>query len=357
MMTKFKRFSTGVVLFLVLQACNMPGAATETEPAPALTEEPTQELATDVPPVIQHTTIPISAPDTKPYPDVTSADTAPEQRAPYGDSYDINRLERPFSQDMTYNADLDISTFSISEDGDFYYISIKLIGTNPNNSANIKYSVELDTDRDSFGNFLVVAEPPYSEEWTAENVKIFADTNHNSAGLSASKSDAPFMGDGYDALVFDIISGVDDDDVDVAWVRINAGAYSTVQFAVKKSFVGEKFLYSVMADAGLQDVKRLDYVDFFTEAEAGSPIRSSMYYPLKELFGVDNTCYQPFGFTPTGYEPKLCPPIVQPENVKEPGNPPPGTPNIDACTAIGRPNPGNCSYGWWDFPYCQCGIG
>lgn len=355
-MIKLKRFSAGVVLFLVLQACNMPGTAAETEPAPILTEAPMEELATDASPVIQHTTIPVSAPDAKPYPDVTSVDTAPEQRAPYGDSYDINRLERPFTQDMTYIADLDISSFSLSEDSDFYYISIKLVGTNPNNSAGIHYSVEVDTDLDSFGNFLVIAEPPYSEDWTADNIKIFADTNHNSAGFLASKSDAPFTGDGYDALVFDVNAGVGDD-ADVAWVRINAGPYATVQFAVKKSFVGQKFLYSVMADAGLQDAARLDYVDFFTEAEAGSPVRSNVNYPLKELFAVDNTCYQAFGFTPTGYEPKICPDIIQPQNVKEPGNPPPSTPGVDACTAIGSPNPGNCPWGWSDWPFCVCTPG
>ncbi len=56
--------------------------------------------------------------------DVVSADTAPEKRAPYGDSYDINRFERPFLQDMTYVADLDIVSFNLAYDEKFFYVSI-----------------------------------------------------------------------------------------------------------------------------------------------------------------------------------------------------------------------------------------
>jgi len=355
-MIKLKRFIAGVGLFLVLQACSLPGAT------PAETESPTAAAIaavateTTAPPAIQHTTIPVSAPEAKPYPDVTSADTAPEQRAPYGDSYELNRFERPFMQDMNYIADLDISSFSLSQNTDFYYVSIKLVGTNPNNPAGIHYSVEVDTDRDSFGNFFVVAEPPFSEDWTADNIKIFSDTNHDTAGFSASRSDAPFTGDGYDSLIFDINAGLGDD-ADVAWVRINAGPYATVQFAIKKSLIGQKFLYSVMADAGLRDAAHLDYVDFFTEAQAGSSVRSNANYPLKELFAVDNTCYQAMGFTPTGFEPKICPDIVQPQNASQPGEPLSSTPGVDQCAASGHPNPGNCPWGWSDWPYCTCTPG
>ncbi|GAB1471171.1 hypothetical protein MASR2M66_20490 [Chloroflexota bacterium] len=353
-MINLKRFIAGTGLFLVLQACSLPGAMpVETEPPTAvaavvIATETAASADPVAPAAIQHVTVPISAAsNSAPYPDVTSLDTAPEQRAPYGDSYEINRFERPFTQNMTYIADLDISSFGISEEGEFYFISIGLVGTDPNNSVNIKYSLELDTDRDSFGDFLIVAEPPYSEEWTAENVRIYSDTNQDSAGYSPSRSDAPFPGNGYDALIYDIKAGIGDDS-DLAWVRINAGPYAVVQFAIKKSFTGGKFFYSVMADAGLQDVARMDYVDYFTEAQAGSSVRSNVNYPLKELFAVDNTCYQAMGFTPTGFEPKICSDIVQPQNVSEPGQPPSST-----CA-----DPGNCTsygYGWYFDPLsCSC---
>ncbi|MFN8381349.1 MAG: hypothetical protein U0V02_05385 [Anaerolineales bacterium] len=55
----------------------------------------------------------------------------------------------------------------------------------------------------------------------------------------------------------------------------------------------------------MKDVTKLDYVDRFTEQEAGSPVKDKRFYPLQALFAVDNTCQEVIGFTPTGYEPKL----------------------------------------------------
>jgi len=331
-----------MTLVLILQACNLPASAEPVEATPPSADTPTA----------QHQTIPVLAPMSKPYPDVTSVDTAPEKRAPYGDSYDINRLERPFTQDMVYIPDIDIASFSLSEDGEFYFVSIGLVGKNPNNLPDVQYAVELDTNLDSFGDFLIVATPPFSEEWTAENIKIFTDTNRDTAGNSASRSDAPFSGNGYDTLIHDIVENVGDD-IDLAWVRINADPQSTIQFAFKKSFAGNSFLYAVMADVGLKDIARLDYVDHFTEKDAGSSVRSNPNYPLKALYAVDNTCYQAFGFEPSGYEPKICPEIVQPF-INNPSQP---TPGVDYCTSIGSPNPGNCPWGWSDAPFCVCTPG
>lgn len=188
-----------MTLVLILQACNLPASAEPVESTPpSSVASPTSEQLPADAPTAQHQTIPVLAPMSKPYPDVTSVDTAPEKRAPYGDSYDINRLERPFTQDMVYIPDIDIASFSLSEDGEFYFVSIGLVGKNPNNLPDVQYAVELDTNLDSFGDFLIVATPPFSEEWTAENIKIFTDTNRDTAGNSASRSDAPFSGNGYD---------------------------------------------------------------------------------------------------------------------------------------------------------------
>ncbi|KAA0261907.1 MAG: hypothetical protein DPW18_20135 [Chloroflexi bacterium] len=356
MKNRLNWFFVGVLIVLLAQGCNLPGPTPAVEATIPPTQAPPTVPQTSAPTAIQHQAIPISAPDSNPYPDVTSSDTASEKRAPYGDSYDINRLERPFTQDMIYIPDMDISSFSISEEGDWYYVSIGLVGKNPNNPPGIQYALELDTNLDSFGDFLIVAAPPYSEEWTADNVRVYTDTNRDSAGASAARSDAPFSGDGYDQLIHSLADGIGND-VDLAWVRINASQFAAVQFAFKKSLSGSSFLYSVIADAGLKDVARLDYVDYFTLSNAGSPVRDNPNYPLKELYAVDNTCYQAFGFKPTGFEPKICPEIVQPQNAREPGEPPPSTPGVDACTAIGQPNPGNCPWGWSDWPYCVCTPG
>ncbi|RJP54554.1 MAG: hypothetical protein C4557_02835 [Anaerolineaceae bacterium] len=346
-MKKKALFPVFVAFILIAQACNMPGSEqpTETNPPP-VTEPPTSE-SSPAATAVQHQVIPVSAPDSKPYPDVTSQDTAPEKRAPYGDNYDLNRLERPFTQDMTYIPDMDIASFSISEDADWFYVSIGMVGKNPNNSPGINIAVELDTNRDGFGDFLILAKPPYSEEWTAENVKIYSDTNRDTAGNSATKSDAPFSGNGYDQLIHDLEQGVGNDP-DLVWVRTNTTQNATVQIAFKKSFAGSSFLYGALADSGLKDVTRLDYVDYFMEQEAGSPIRSSTYYPLKALYAVDNTCYQAYGFKPSGYEPKICPEIVQPQEIiREPGDP-------ISTPEPGCQDPGNCPYGWAGEPYCFC---
>jgi hypothetical protein len=238
--------------------------------------------------------------------DVTSVDTAAEKRAPYGDSYQINLFERPFLQDMTYVADLDIASYNLGKDAKFYYVSIELVGTNPNNPLGINYAVELDTEADGFGDFVIVAHPPYSSEWTAVNVQVAQDTNHDTGGLSAEKSDAPLPGDGYDTLIFDGATGLGDDP-DLAWVRVNAGDKATVQFAFKIALAENRFMLGVLADAGPKDITQLDYADRFTFEQAGSPVTGVKYYPLGSLFGVDNVCREAYGFTGTGEEPQRCP--------------------------------------------------
>jgi len=80
-----------------------------------------------------------------------------------------------------------------------------------------------------------------------------------------------------------------------------------VQFALKREWVGNRFMFGVIADAGLKKVTDLDYVDRFTELDAGSPLRDNQNYPLKALYGVDNTCWTAQGFEGNWEEPKRCP--------------------------------------------------
>jgi hypothetical protein len=145
-------------------------------------------------------------------------------------------------------------------------------------------------------------------------VQIFQDKNHDTGGLSGERSDAPLSADGYETLIFN--GGEGDADPDMAWVRANASFDATVQFAFKKSWSGKVFMLGVMADAGLTDVKKLDYVDRFKESEAGSPVKDKSSYPLKALFAVDNVCREAFGFKSTGLEPQLCP--REPAPTREP---------------------------------------
>ncbi len=322
-------FVAGIVLVAVMLACSFPGLASPTPvppPSPATFTEtppplvslptntelptaspipsPTTELPTPTI-AVPHALIPSTSVDVgKLIYDATCIDTAAEKRAPFGDSYKVNLFERPFTQDMTYVADLDIVSYNLSRDEKFYYVSIQLLGSNPNNALGIDYAVELDLDADGFGDVIIVAHPPYQVEWSTDNVQVARDMDHDTGGLSAERSDAPLPGNGYDKIIFDGGLGADHD---LAWVRINAGKLATVQFAFKLSLAENRFMYGVRADAGLRDITELDYVDRYTEEEAGSPQAEEKLYPLKAIYAVDNTCRDAYGFVGNYEEPQRCP--------------------------------------------------
>jgi hypothetical protein len=344
------------ILLIAILACNLPNnsAPSQAPVAPQIPAAiPSIEASPPMPaPTATVTVIHAKTPSNLPATgstvyDVESSVTAAEKRAPYGDSYDINRLERPFLKDMTYVPDLDIAAIHLSQDGDWYYVSVKLVGVDPNNALGINYGVELDTNMDGFGDLIIWARPPYTTQWSTDNVQAFADKNHNTSGLSADKSDAPFTTDGYETMIFDGGRGPGDDP-DLAWIRMTSGTDATIQFAFKRSWAGGSFMYGALADAGLKDVLKLDYVDRFTEEEAGSPVKDKKYYPLKALFAVDNTCREAFGFKPTGYEPMLCPKEPKPTKQPQPGvPPPPGCPPHPFCGGQGAV---------WHEDGCWCEI-
>ena len=277
------------------------------------------------------------------YDDVSDS-TAADKRAPGGDNYSANQLERPFLQDMTYNANLDISSFTVGRDQDWYYVSIVLVGNDPNDKLGIDYGVELDVNHDGYGDALIWAHPPYPIAWDTAPVQIFQDKNHDTGGLPGSESGSSLTGDGYETLIFN--GGGGDIDPDAAWVRVNAGMQGLVQFAFKRAWSQDDFMLGVIADGGLKDPGKMDYVVHMTQAEAGSPIVDSGYYPLKGLFAFDNVCRAAYGFQPTGNEPQLCPqgePI--PVRTPKPALPqfPPGI--CPVCPAGEDQTP---------YPYCTC---
>lgn len=276
--------------------------------------------------------------------DVESSGTGPEGRAPYGDSYKLNRFERPFTQDMTYVADMDIYRFSISEDEDWYYASLRVIGSDPNNPLQISYGAEIDLNADGAGDYIILARPPYTTEWSTGNVQVFQDSNQDTAGPSAIQADEAANGNGYDTLVFDG-SAPDNPDPDLAWVRLHQDLPGLIQLAFKKSLTGTSFLLGAITDAGLRDVARYDYADHIAEADAGSPVKNNRYFPLGSLYAIDNTCWEAYGIQTSGYEPKLCQPILQPVNPQEPG---------DASAPLACNPPPDCGGGPYNPQTCEC---
>ncbi len=327
--TRKSLFSIAAVFFLL--ACSFPAfrgapaeqpAPTDT-PAPSETPtvfvptptetpvpSPTPEPPTLTPTKIPHALIPATNIKTGKLVvhDAVSSGTAFEQRAPYGDLYDYNWFERPFLADMTYVPDLDIASYNLNYDEKFFYISIETVGSNPNNPIGIYYAVELDQNGDGYGDYIIIARPEFSTEWTTDNMQVIQDTNRDTGGLSAERSDAPLPGDGYDTVVFDLMAGIGND-FDLAWSRILAGPKATVQIAFKRYFFGERFFYGVVADGNLKSAEDMDYVDRFTEEQAGSPERGEKFYPLKSVFAIDNVCREAYGISNTsGEEPQRCKP-------------------------------------------------
>jgi hypothetical protein len=288
-----------------LVAATPSATSTPTVGAPADTETPS---ITPTPGIV-HTAFPADVQNTGSFLyDVDSRSTASENRAPYGDSYRLNRFERPFTQmAMNYLPDVDILTFRLTSDQTWYYVSMQLAGSNPSGTGlTADYGLELDFDRDGHGDYLIWVKPPIASSWTTDGVTVYMDTNNDTGGLSPERADANFKGNGYDQILID--SGRNGIDPDLAWVRLDPYGISSVQFAFKKSLVGGAFMWSVTADLGLQDPSRFSYNDYFSEEQAGSPEKSeTKYYPIKAVFAVDNTCRVPYGFKPNGYEPLLCP--------------------------------------------------
>jgi hypothetical protein len=279
--------------------------------------------------------------------DVDDKGTAAEHRAPYGDVYKFNRLERPFTQaDMSYLPDVDILHFHITSDSAWHYVTIELIGSNPAGGLQTDYGVEMDFDLDGHGDTLIWAKPPFAKEWSTDRVTAYIDTNNDVGGPSPEKCDAPYPGNGYDTQIFD--SGAAEDP-DLAWVRIAPSSPTNIQFAFKQSAAESSFLWGVWADAGFRDVAKFSYNDRFTEAEAGSPENDSPYYPIKQLYAVDSTCRMAYGFNPTFYEPLICPPIEKPASTKEPDAPdqpppPAGCPPHPVCTGIWHEDTCTCQW-------------
>jgi|GEM_PF-433583 len=310
-------------LALLLAACSLPLRSRSSTPSPAVTEAVTSpqggEGAVTSPPANEATpppsvnNVPVNPPGgglsyiSYPTDPTTILAATKDEVFPsnYGDDHSIDLYERPFELDNTYRPDADIVWTFISDEEVWYYFSTQVIDVNPaTKTMDTPYGIEIDVDLDGRGDFLLWATPTYSSSWTKNNIQLFTDTNNDVGNHRPLLSDAPGKGDGYETLLFDDDLG---SDLDTAWVRQAPLDPTYLQVAVKKNAIADKdFLWSAWTDFGLSNSTLFDYNDFFTIQEAGSPYAASPYYPLKALFGMDDTCRVAFGFTPVGTEPGLC---------------------------------------------------
>ena len=343
-----------VVLVLFVFACNLPSAQNAEPPpaseaAPLPSESPAPPTASPEPvtqtaspePTIQHFTQPAEPARMRTWVSDRSSATYASERRAVGDGFNLNLFERPFTAgEMQYQPYLDLTKVEVGEGGEWIYVTLHLGGSPPADSQAF-YAIEIDTDRDGRGDWLIGITTPASTTWTTDGAKVWRDADNDVGGKTPMLSEAPLTGlNGYDELIFDSGHGADPD---AAWGRIDPASAQRVQLAFKYSIIGSAstFLWGGWTDEGVKEAAWFDYNDHFTLAEAGSPLGNSPQYPLAALFSLDNTCRWSYGFEPTEAYPGLCP-------LPEP-TPVPATPTREICFP---PSTYVCQN--WNYSTCEC---
>lgn len=341
-------FFTIAIISLML-ACSLPGSnqndqnsqpqennssdqgntepqATDTQAPPVNTPEDTPVTPTDPPPPTPTPTLAHSVFPGQPGSSVWLAEASSEAYASEGrsvaDAFYKMQLERPFtSQTMEYQGYLDIYRGELSISSPFVYVTIFLEEAPPP-GTNAHYGIEIDSDQDGRGDWLVYGLSPDGSDWTVAGVRVYQDTNNDVGGPVPLEADGALTNlDGFDQLLFD--QGYNTSDPDMAWIRKDPSNSDRIQLAFKYSVIGsaDTFLWGVWADAGPIEPAWFDYNDHYTHAQAGSPLSNSPDFPLNELASVDNTCRWSYGFTPVGDEPGICtvpptPTPIPPGNIR-----------------------------------------
>jgi len=253
--------------------------------------------------------------------DVDASLRAYEKRAITGDNIPNNLYERPFTAyEMLYQPDINILTVSVAADENFFYFTMVLDGLNPDvNALTGTYGIEFDRTKTGRGDLLVWVHSP-QEEWSLENLIVFTDLKGVVGGPNPILANEGFEGEVYKTTL--LLEGDR-----VAYARILQAEQPNLQFAISRELLdnAKEFLWGGWADNGLKNPLLFDYNDHLGPSQAGSPIRDSGDYPLKELYILDNTCRLPYGFTPDSNIPGLCSSAIpQPIPQSAPPRPQPG---------------------------------
>ncbi len=347
-----------IIPALLLQACSETVSPTA---APTVSEAPTaiasaaalitpetapSALPTAVPVVpVTHTVIPSAGTSDR----ATAHDNENSlfydtKKVKTGDEFYKNRFERPFtSVDMNYLPDLDIVNFSINSDENFFYVKISMVGLDATSqSLTGYYGIEIDRNADGRAEILLTTRPPYTTEFSADNVAAYLDINSDVGGSNINRPD-DFGSDGFEAVIFDLSRGVyPEGDPDLVWVRQTTdSALPAVEIAFARWIFKDgkdAFMWSVLSSDTPVDPTKLYYHDHFTAEQAGAANTDDPNYPLKELAAMDNTCRVPLGFQAVGNEPLGC--YVKGGESEEKATPSPDGPDstcgqfVDLCSRI-----------------------
>ncbi len=314
-MRKLIRVSAMFTVVLLLGACNFPLSAKSTLSSPATgtpttASVPVQAATSTIPATTEaFTGSPPGEPPTTTGSWLTDPMTPINAKNAYaiaGDDFLHNQFERPFDKDLAYRPDLDILGATLTVDSQWYYVTIQLEGVQTDQQTPAAwYGVELDVNLDGRGDFVVWAKPPFTTDWSRENVVVYRSSKDTVGGPQPLVSDAPWKGDTYDTILFD---GQKPSQDNAAWVRVSPKDPKSLQIAFSPDIVQKpiRFLWGAWADDGIKDPSKFDYNDLFTKKEAGSPYKWDPEYPPKAITSVDNTCRAPYGFVPVGILPGKC---------------------------------------------------
>ena len=298
-----------LMLFLTIMACTGTSKPTATPSlAPTAISSPTTSIQPS--PTAHPGVSPVDLPSQRldQNDDANSSSMATAKSVTTGDNFVQGMYERPFNTNTmdTYFPYMDIVNIQGFKDDTWGYAAMTLDGTDKDGHLSAEYAVELDLNKDGHGEWLIRASNPSATTWTTQGVQAWKDSDGDVGGVIPMVEDnKPSGGDGYETLVFDQAKG---NLPDGAWVRIDPNDPKTVQIAFKLSMIGNPSSFAMGAWAGANiDPSQFDYNDHLPHAQAGDPNPGyPLYYPIKSLAEIDNTCRIAIGFVPTTKVPGLC---------------------------------------------------
>ncbi len=323
-----------IIIVFVFSGCNMP--LQPIVPTPLPIDSPTPLPPTPIPTVV---TVPTASPvpgivhvmwpgspqgkRNQTVHDQIDKTTAPQKQAFGGDDIRTGRYERPFDRDMNYLPFVDlVSVFLSRVDPVWIYVTFKVNAPlSTDTEEKTIFIVEIDKDLDLRGDVLILTGIPKTTEWSTESVQAYINPDVNVGGVTPVLPDQPMStGRGYYQQIFDNGKG---DDPDMAMSRLVSGEADSIQLAFKNTLTGGekgKFIWLPWADYGMQNLALYEYNDHFTFSQAGYPLKEdAQNYPIKALWGVDNTCRAASGFKPKGTILGLCPEAISPESEEPSG--------------------------------------
>jgi len=237
--------------------------------------------------------------------DYDSSPMAQKKQVASGDYFTAGEYERPFNANTmdVYYPNIDIVDTMVYQDEAriFGVMQVKEL-----KKSEGRYALELDTDVDGYGDYLVLVSNPASEDWSSAGAQLFEDANNDVGKPKAVISDKSVSGDGFETMVFDASAGKESDTV---YARISPDDANVIEIAVLREAVGDpsKYLIGMWAGFSLLDSSLFDINDHFTHEQAGAANPGyENYYPIKQVAEIDNSCRMVVGFAPSGSEPGIC---------------------------------------------------